>query len=313
MSALRRLGVTIADPPAEETSRGQQQTTQAFGYKWGRVESYGSPAMAAFTREWLLRKYCGGNEHLLQEWLTGAPKIILDAGCGSGYSATCLFGDSLRLHDYLGVDISSAVDVARANFQLRGVPGDFIQCDLGAIPIPDGRVDLILAEGSLHHTDDTGAAIAALAQKLAPGGRFLFYVYARKGPLREFSDELIRGEIAGLSDEDAWEHLVPLTKLGIAIGELDATVQVPEEIPYLGIPAGRVKLQELLYYGVFKAFYRSDWSFDEMHHVNFDWYRPTNARRHTEREIRSFVKAADLTIERFYSEQSGYSVVARRR
>ena len=50
-----------------------------------------------------------------------------------------------------------------------------------------------------------------------------------------------------------------------------------------------------------------------MHHVNFDWYRPSNARRHTEEEVRAFVAEAGLVIERFHAEPSGYSVVATSR
>ena len=88
-------------------------------------------------------------------------------------------------------------------------------------------------------------------------------------------------------------------------------MDVPEDIPLLGIPAGPTTVQRLVYYGFVKAFYRPDWSFDEMHHVNFDWYRPSNARRHTEEEVRAFVEEAGLAIERFHAEPSGYSVVAR--
>jgi SAM-dependent methyltransferase len=212
----------------------------------------------------------------------------------------------------LGVDISDAVDFARAAFSERGIPGDFLQYDMTTLPIPDASVDLILAEGTLHHTDDTGAAMAALATKLAPGGRFLAYIYARKGPLREYADDLVRRDISDLGDEEAWERLKPLTRLGITLGELGATVDVSDDIPILGIKAGRTTVHELLYYGVVKAFYRPDWSFDEMHHVNFDWYRPSNARRHTEAEVRDFVANAGLQIERFHAEPSGYSVVARK-
>jgi arsenite methyltransferase len=308
MGALERLGVASRGGPPP--SAAQEQTARAFGHKWSRRSSYGSPAMVVFTRDWLLRKYCGGDKAKLAAWLNGSRNIILDAGCGSGYSAICLFGDLLNDHDYLGVDISDAVGVARDVFRERGLAGDFLQCDMTAIPIPDGSVDLILAEGTLHHTDDTGIAMRSLAAKLAPGGHFLFYVYARKGPLREYADDLVRAELVGLSDAEAWERLEPLTKLGIALGELDTTIDVPEPIPYLGIPAGRVSVQELIYYGVIKAFYRPDWTFDEMNHVNFDWYRPTNARRHTEDEVRRYVDDAGLAIERFHVEPSGYSVVA---
>ena len=311
MGALERLGLgspTVADAAL---SSDQAQTGQAFGYKWARVETYGSPAMEAFTREWAMNKYCGGDPTRLDDWLAGGRKLILDAGCGSGYTALAFLGDRLREHDYLGVDISDAVEVARAAFNDRGIPGDFLQQDMTRLPIPDASVDLILAEGTLHHTDDTGAAIAALAAKLVPGGRFLAYIYARKGPLREYADDLVRREMSGLTDEEAWEHLIPLTRLGIALGELGTSVDVPEDVPFLGIKAGRTTVQELVYYSVVKAFYRPDWSFDEMHHVNFDWYRPANARRHTEEEVRGFVDKAGLQLETLSAEPSGYSVVAR--
>jgi arsenite methyltransferase len=310
MGALERLGISAEDHTLMSTSREQRQTNEAFAYKWSRTDSYGSPAMEDFTREWALRKYCGGDERVLQSWLAGGSKLLLDAGCGSGYTARCLFGELLREHDYLGVDISRAIDIAREIFRAHDLPGDFLQHDMTSLPIPDASVDLILAEGTLHHTDDTGRAMAGLARKLAPGGRFLAYIYARKGPLREYADDLIRREVSELSDEDAWERLKPLTRLGIALGELGVTVDVPEEIPYLGIPAGARTVQELVYYGIVKAFYHPHWSFDEMHHVNFDWYRPSNARRHSEEEVRGFVQAAGLTLERLYAEPSGYSIVA---
>ncbi len=47
---------------------------------------------------------------------------------------------------------------------------------------------MIFSEGRTHHTDSTRAALEAVARLLAPGGRLLFYVYRRKGPVREFTD-----------------------------------------------------------------------------------------------------------------------------
>ena len=122
MSALDRLGIVAPAGDTETRSDGQRQTADAFGYKWARVESYGSPEMMQFTREWLIEKYCGGDPAVSTVgWRPS--KVILDAGCGSGYSAICFFGDLLREHDYLGVDISDAVEVARAAFRDRGCPG----------------------------------------------------------------------------------------------------------------------------------------------------------------------------------------------
>ena len=290
----------------------QDQTRDAFGYKWRRRDTYDTPAMAAFARQWLLDKYCEGDAGRLDEWLGRFGSVILDAGCGAGHSATALFGDLLREHGYIGVDISDAVEVARQRFAELGYPGEFIQADLFDMPIADGSVDLALSEGVLHHTDDTRAAVAAVAAKLRPGGRFLFYVYARKAPIREYVDDLIREHLRPMSDEEAWDALKPLTSLGIAIGELDVQLDVPEAIPFLGIEAGKVDLQRFVYYTLMKAYYRPEFAFDEMHHINFDWYRPLNCHRHTEEEVREFCRAASLTIERLHAEPSGFAVVAVR-
>lgn len=315
MSALERLGLPpqSVDGPAS-SSPTQDQTGRAFGFKWARRSSYEAEPMQAFTRQWLLEKYCDGDPAAIDGWLAGGGrKLILDAGCGAGYSALLLFGDHLRDHDYLGVDISDSVAVARDRFREHGIPGDFLQADIMNLPIPDASVDLVFSEGVLHHTDDTCAAMASLARKLRPGGRFCFYVYARKGPIREFTDDLVREHIAPMDDEAAWEALRPLTRLGMALGELDVQVDVPEDIPWLGIAAGRVDVQRFFYYGVMKAYYRPDFGFDELHHVNFDWFRPANCHRHTEAEVRECCERAGIEIQRLHAEPSGFTVVATRR
>ena len=70
---------------------------------------------------------------------------------------------------------------------------------------------------------------------LAPGGELMFYVYRRKAPIREFTDDYVRERIAGLSPDEAWEALRPLTRLGQALAELEIEVEVPEDVPLLGI------------------------------------------------------------------------------
>lgn len=313
MSAIKRLRIEGATADASQPrSATQTQTESAFGFKWHLRETYESPEMQAFTREWLFEKYCGGDPAVLAGWLADGPQLILDVGCGAGYSAMLFFGDHLRAHDYLGVDISDAVEVARERFSEAGYPGEFIQADLTDLPIPDGSVDLAFSEGVLHHTDDTAAAVKAVTRKLRPGGRFLFYVYARKGPIREFTDDFVRHHLGPLTDAEAWEALKPLTSLGISLGRLEAEIDIPEDIPFLGITAGRTDVQRLFYYAIMKAYFRPEYTFDEMHHVNFDWYRPLNCHRHTEEEVRQFCTEAGLSIERLHAEPSGITVVAVR-
>jgi hypothetical protein len=54
-------------------------------------------------------------------------------------------------------------------------------------------------------------------------------------------------------------------------------------------------------------------SFEENVHVNFDWYRPVYAHRHTADEVRAWCAEASLDITRFDEQESGYTVIARKR
>lgn len=237
---------------------------------------------------------------------------ILDAGCGAGLASQALFGDKLRGHDFLGIDISDAVEEASQRFTELNLPGEFRQLDLMDIPADLGPFDIIFSEGVLHHTDSVRAAIFALSNRLSHKGRLMFYVYKKKAPLREFSDDLIRNHLSGMSHDEAWDELLPLTRLGEALGKLDVSVEIPEAIPYLGIEAGTHNVQRLLYYTVLKSWYHEGYSIQEMNHVNFDWFRPLNCHRHSIEEIREYVHEAGLVLERLHDGPSGFTVIARR-
>lgn len=296
---------------AKIASANQQQTSDTFGFKWHQRDSYESPVVLKAIREWLLERY-GAPEEMSWLFATDRPQILLDAGCGSSLSALELFGSRLNSVHYVGADISTAVDVARERCTKRGVAGGFMQCDLMALPFAPQSIDAIFSEGVLHHTDSTEAALHCLARLLRPGGRFMFYVYNRKSPIREFTDDFIRDRLQAMAPNEAWEALMPLTKLGALLGELNLEIDVPEEISLLGIPAGRINLQRLFYWHIFKAYHRADWSLDQMNHINFDWYAPKNSHRQTPEEVRAWCKEADLTIEREVIEPAGITVIARK-
>ena len=312
VSALERLGLGGTGADVAATSATQAQTEQTFGFKWSKRDTYESRAVKESTRRWLFERYCSGDEAVLDGWLAGGRKIILDAGCGAGFSALLFFGQRLRDHDYLGIDISSAVDVARTRFAEAAYPGEFVQASLMDAGIPDASVDILFSEGVLHHTDSTERAVRHLATKLKPGGRFLFYVYAKKAAIREFTDDYVREYLQGLSDEEAWRALEPLTKLGIALGELNVEIDVPEAIPFLGIPAGKVDLQRFVYWNICKLYYRAEWTLDEMNHVNFDWFRPLNCHRQTPEQVTAWCRDAGLEIEHLNVQEAGITVVARK-
>jgi len=293
-------------------SEGQRQTADAFGFKWARRDTFESPASVGRMRDWLIERY--GDVAAAGWWsdYDGAP-LLLDAGCGAALSALALFGPLLSRVRYLGVDVSDAVDVAAQRFRENDLEAGFLQADLSRLPFAAGTVDVIFSEGVLHHTDSTRDALLELARLLRPGGRFLFYVYRKKGPIREFTDDYVRARVRELEPAAAWDALRPLSKLGRALGELDVEIDVPEDIDLLDIPAGRTSIQRLFYWHVMKAFYDPHLDLEELNHINYDWYAPANAHRQSPEEVRSWCEEGKLEIEREITQPAGITVIARKR
>jgi SAM-dependent methyltransferase/uncharacterized protein YbaR (Trm112 family) len=291
---------------------GQKQTESSFGYKWKQRDAWYSPQVYEACQTWLLQRY--GFERLeeMRSFFAAHPRI-LDAGCGSGFSSSLWMDSSWGRNgnsDWVGADISEAVDVARE--RLGGYPHThFIQADILQLPFRPQSFDAIFSDGVLHHTPSTERALKSLALLLVPGGEILFYLYRVKSPIREFTDDHVRDAISSLDPAQAWEALRPLTKLGQALAELHAEIEVPEDIPVLGIKAGRYDVQRLIYWHFAKLYWNETFSFEENNHVNFDWYHPRYSWRHTEEEIRRWCEEAGLRITRFDdTQESGFSVRA---
>ncbi len=293
-------------------STSQAQTSGIFGFKWHQRDTYESATSLTRMREWLIERY--GDIERASFW-SAYPEspIVLDAGCGAAMSAVELFGDVLARARYIGVDISAAVDVATARFSERGLSAAFMQADITKLPFAPASVDVIFSEGVLHHTDSPREALLALASLLRPGGRFMFYVYRRKGPIREFTDDYVRAQLQAMTPEQAWEAVKPISKLGEALGRLHVELDIPADIELLGISAGRVDVQRFFYWHVLKAFFGEELSFDEMHHINYDWFAPANAHRQSPSEVRAWCEQAGLEIEREKIQDSGITIIARKR
>ena len=288
----------------------QAQTRDTFAFKWSKRETYQSSAMRDTMRAWLEQKY--GNLIAALNLLPDQKALVLDAGCGSAYSSSLLFELDWSRIEYVGADISAAVDLAAECVRPIASDSLFVQADLMTLPFPEQTFDLVFSEGVLHHAPSTREAVVATARLVRPGGLYAIYVYAKKSPVREFTDDHIRSIVSDLEPQDAWDMLMPLTKFGKALGELDAEIEVPEDVTVLGIPRGRINVQRLFYWHVCKLYYRPEFSLEEMNHINFDWFMPKYCHRQTPDQVRSWCEAAGLTIERLKSEEAGITVIARR-
>lgn len=295
----------------EEHSTGQGQTSEAFGFKWGKRDSYNSPEMRDASRTWLNERFAGRSILTYLAPTREAP-VVLDAGCGAGYSGSIVFENDFDWIHYIGADISSAVSIARQNIAPLARNSLFIRSDLTTLPLQPNSVDVIFSEGVLHHTPSTKNAFMSLVPLLRPGGIFAFYVYAKKGAVREFTDDFLRDIFVEMTPEAAWEAMKPITHLGIALGKLNAKVEIEQDIPVLGIKKGEIDVQRLFYWSVLKAYYRPEFSFDEMNHINFDWFTPRYAFRQTPEDVRAWVEEAGLSLIHIHVEEAGITIVARR-
>lgn len=291
--------------------RDQQQTADSFGYKWHQRGAYDSPGFREFASRWLAERYGFESTAAMRDHFAGRGSV-LDAGCGSGFSTSLWlddsFGDGAR---WVGLDISSAIDVARERLGARtGL--DFVQGDVSSPPFRKESFGAAISEGVLHHTPSTERALRALAETVESGGEVLFYVYRKKGSVREFADDHVRAALSGLDPEEAWDALRPLTRLAQSLAELDAKVEVAEPIPYLGIEAGTYDVQRLVYWNLLKLFWNEALSFEENNLVNFDWYHPRYAHRQTEEEVRAWCADLGLDIFHFDAQESGFTVRARK-
>jgi SAM-dependent methyltransferase len=297
----------------EIEDEGQRRTADSFGYKWANRESFGSEGMRAELHGWLIERY-GFNDAAEMRAFFSSRERTLDAGCGAGFATSAWMtrdwtnGSSA----WVGLDISRAIDVAH---ELLGAnPGThFVQGDVSAPPFKPESFDVIISEGVLHHTPSTERAFNALVPLLRPGGELMIYVYRRKAPIREFTDDYVRRRIAGLAPAEAWDAVRPLTRLAQALAELGVEVEVPEDVELLEIPAGRYDVQRLLYWHVAKLYWNPNLTFEENVHLNFDWYAPAYAHRHTEGEVRAWYERAGLAITHFDAQESGFTVRGTKR
>lgn len=291
-------------------SSAQDQTKGVFGYKWEKLDTFENAGPQNMMEEWSNRRYKAA-----EYWFPKADRkhTILDAGCGAAHTGLLYFKPILDNINYIGADISTAVDVAKKRMEGAGANARFIQCDLIDLPIRPGTLDGIFSEGVLHHTDSTKDALLALAPLLKPGGLFMFYVYKKKGPIREFTDDFIREKLQQMSPEEAWGALEPISKLGKALGDLEVKIDIPERIDLLGIDKGEFDLQRFFYWNVLKCFYRPGFDLEEMNHINFDWFAPKNAFRQTPEQVRDWCWEAELIIEREQIEEAGITIVARKK
>ena len=283
------------------------QTQQSFGVKWNSQPHWGfEGGSAKVINKWIQSKYGWESPEAYQR-MVKTRRRILDAGTGLGREVIrCARANPNAM--IFGIDLSESVISAAKNcadFTQTAI----LQADLLAPPFAPDSFDLIIAEGVLHHTPNTRAALFSLVELMEPAGEIAFYVYRRKGPAREFCDDLLRDKITKLPPAEAFQQVQSLTRLGQTLSAVTQQIDVPD-IPMLNIRAGRYSVQRLFYWNFLKCFWNDNLSFEENNLVNFDWYHPRYAHRHTIEDVHAWIEEANLQPIWIKEEEAGITVRA---
>jgi SAM-dependent methyltransferase len=127
------------------------------------------------------------------------PRVVLDAGCSSGYLLEDLRRE-LPTASLVGVDLIAG-GLRRAHLLVPDA--QLLLADVCDLPIEDASVDVVLSANLLEHVPDDTGALAELHRVLRPGGLAAIIVPAGPGTY-DYYDAFLgherryaRGELAG--------------------------------------------------------------------------------------------------------------------
>ena len=279
------------------------QTRNSFRDKWENNQKLGYSDIMDESSEitsWVLNRNGWQNFASLSDFLNSKSQI-LDAGCGNG-RITFLFSQLAKNNSITGVDINP--EVAQSN--LRSISNINIEYHNLLEPVPN-RYDFIYSQEVLHHTQNPRLAFGNLASALNLGGILAIYVYKIKGPVREFTDEFIRSKLKNLPYEEAVYLMKEISNFGNSLSNLHVTVDIGQ-VSLLDIPAGTYPIQRLFYHFFFKCFWNPNLSIEENDAINFDWYSPQLASKHTTLEITQWFKEENLEIVHQFEDEYGITM-----
>lgn len=288
-----------------DTSKDFVKTENAFSAKW-RIyhNSYHEKKWFEFQRNWFLDRFGWKSLSEFNKFLE-TKTTILDAGTGLGNSAKFLSVNQNSM--VFALDASESIDFAYKKYgKLPNV--HFLQADLRKLPFRKNFFDFIYSDQVLHHTKNTETSFKYLTRFLRQGGHISIYVYNKKSPIREFADDYIRSKTTKMSESECVEFSKDIAILGRNLSKLKKTITIPRDIKLLNIKAGKYDIQRFIYWHFLKCFWADDGNFQRSVGVNFDWYYPKYAYRHTPQEVRGWYFDTKIKITSFKEIESGISV-----
>ena len=281
------------------------KTEDAFSSKWRNFnKTYHNKKWIEGQKKWFLERFGWKTSSKFNNFLK-TRSTILDAGTGVGNSAK-LFSSNPNSQVF-AIDASESIEFAYKKYgKTKNI--HFLQADIRKLPFRKKFFDFICSDQVLHHTKDTESSFKMLSKLLTKKGLISIYVYRKKGPLREFSDDYIRKSTIKMTEMQCMEFSKSMALLGKSLAHLKKKITIKEDIPLLEIKAGTYDIQRFLYWNFLKCWWSPDVPFDQSVATNYDWYFPKFAYRHSEKEVKKWFKDVKLKIVHFNEIESGFSV-----
>jgi len=247
-----------------------------FGYA-----THSDTRFQEFQLSWFLKRF-GLDTHRFHEVIKG--KTVLEVGTGAGAFLRNLTSAKVAY----GLDQSEVgTTIARQVYYKNHKNIHIITEDLMK---HDGQYEVVIADQVLHHLPSTYEALEKTVSLVAPGGVIMFYVYKKKVPVREFMDTFLRW----FTTRASTEHCLLFSEFMTWIGKRLTKISLP--------------LQRWVYWNIAKCFYNEKFIYYNNLRVNYDWYSPKIAHRHTEKEVRKWIKKLNLSLDHIHVGDSGISV-----
>jgi 2-polyprenyl-3-methyl-5-hydroxy-6-metoxy-1,4-benzoquinol methylase len=145
----------------------EEKTTWSFSDEWASHAETRQQKTWDLTAEQRL-------QHFYKETKTDPTelpgKLVLDAGCGNGQLTRAIANAGAFV---VGIDKQPHLPPGNENVQ-------FVQCDLDDAPFKEEVFDIVIANGSIHHTRNTYQSFKSLAFLTRPGGKLYVWVYKKQ-------------------------------------------------------------------------------------------------------------------------------------
>ena len=133
-------------------------------------------------------------------------KRVLDVGCGVGNDLSRFAKGGAHV---VGVDLAEhSIELARLNFQQRGLDGEFYVMNGEQLDLPDNTFDVVYCHTVLHFTPHPSRMIKEIHRVLKPTGEAIVMTVNRRSWLN-FLHKLMNVEIDHLDAPIFWQYTKP--------------------------------------------------------------------------------------------------------